>query len=74
MKTNPEKNFPYFSLFVVPEKDSSGEWEEIGAFWKAKSGKGYTGNFAKGLNITGTKQKSGKKVQSEIKQDDSQSD
>lgn len=60
MKQRPDKNLPYFSLFQVPEKGKDEKWIEIGAFWKAKTGNGYTGNFAKNVTI---------KVEAEIKQD-----
>ncbi len=50
-KTNGNERLPYFRLVLAPEKEG-GEWKELGAFWKAKSGKGYSGNFAKNVHIT----------------------
>ncbi len=43
---------PYFSLKIVPEEGVEGaEWKTIGAFWKAASGKGYTGKLEEGVVI-----------------------
>jgi hypothetical protein len=45
---NPER--PYFTLVLPPEQED-GEWVEIGALWKAKSGNGYTGNLKEGVEV-----------------------
>ena len=47
---NPK--LPYFTLKIVPEEGvEDQEWKEIGAFWKAKSGVGYTGAFSEGMTV-----------------------
>lgn len=56
-KTDLEKReqnpkLPYFKLVIPPEEDG-GEWKDVGAFWKAKSGNGYSGQLDDGLEITG---------------------
>ena len=43
-RTQGDERLPYFSLFIVPEEQGK-EWFELGAFWKSKSGKGYSGKF-----------------------------
>ena len=48
--TSENDKLPYFTMFTVPEEDG-GEWKEIAAFWKAKSGKGYNGVLGKGVEI-----------------------
>lgn len=40
--TSKSDKIPYFTMSVPPE-DGNGEWKDIGAFWKAKSGNGYSG-------------------------------
>jgi len=51
-KNDLSKNdkMPYFNLVLPPEKEG-GEWITIGALWKAKSGKGYTGVMNEGVKI-----------------------
>lgn len=49
-KENGNERLPYFRLVQAPEKEG-GEWIELGAFWKSKSGKGYSGNFAKNIKL-----------------------
>ena len=56
--TTKNDKIPYFTLKVVPEEGAGDqEWKEIGAFWKAKSGVGYTGILNEGaiLDITNIK-------------------
>ena len=53
-KENGNERLPYFRLVLPPEKEG-GEWVDLGAFWKSKSGKGYSGKFAEGVSITLTK-------------------
>lgn len=51
--TKNEK-LPYFTLCVVPEEgegDPDEGWKEIAAFWKAKSGFGYTGQMTNGVTV-----------------------
>lgn len=43
MEENPK--LPYFRM-VLPPKEEGGEWIDIGAFWKAKSGNGYSGKIS----------------------------
>jgi hypothetical protein len=45
-KEDREKNekLPYFRLVLIPEEEG-GEWLNIGAFWVAKNGNGYTGHL-----------------------------
>lgn len=53
-KNDVSKNvkLPYFTLKVVPEEGAQDqEWKEVGAFWKAKSGVGYSGFFNEGVAI-----------------------
>lgn len=49
-KRTEENKQPYFRLVVPPETDG-GEWKDIGAFWKAKSGNGYSGKLNEGVAI-----------------------
>lgn len=51
LSKNPKA--PYFNLKVVPDDADQGdkEWKEIGAFWKAKSGVGYSGQFNDGVEV-----------------------
>lgn len=44
---------PYFRLVLIPEEEG-GEWINLGAFWKAKSGNGYTGKTEEGVVIDAT--------------------
>lgn len=46
---NPK--LPYFQLSLPPEEDG-GEWTNIGALWKAKSGNGYSGQLDEGVTIS----------------------
>ncbi len=48
MEENPK--LPYFRLVLPPEEDG-GEWVDVGAFWKAKSGDGYSGSLKEGITI-----------------------
>lgn len=51
-KAAGNEKLPYFSLFIAPEKETQDKtWIEVGAFWKSRSGKGYTGNFSKGFEF-----------------------
>lgn len=52
--TSENDKLPYFTLVLIPEGDSDldQEWKEIGAFWKAKSGKpGYSGYLNEGVAL-----------------------
>jgi hypothetical protein len=49
-KENGNDKLPYFRLTIPPENEN-GEWIEVGAFWKAKSGKGYSGKLADNIEI-----------------------
>lgn len=51
LEENPK--LPYFTLVVPPEdeEDAKGEWQEVGALWKAKSGNGYSGKVNDGVEI-----------------------
>lgn len=40
-QVEPGSKRPYFTLKLITEEGE--DWKEIGAFWKAKSGKGYSG-------------------------------
>ena len=40
--TSKSDKIPYFTLTVPPEQEG-GDWKDIGAFWKSKSGNGYSG-------------------------------
>ncbi len=52
-KSTGTEKLPYFSLFVVPEKGAPDQtWVEVGAFWKARSGKGYSGQFHKDFEFS----------------------
>ena len=48
-KEELEKNpkLPYFRLVLIEQEDENAEaeWTDIGAFWKAKSGNGYSGRL-----------------------------
>lgn len=59
-KAKREENpkLPYFKLVQPPEQDG-GEWIELGAFWHAKSGNGYSGQLNDGNTITAAKKESG---------------
>lgn len=54
-KNDLSKNerLPYFTLFLLPPEDAAPgtEWPEIGALWKSKSGKGYTGKLVDAASI-----------------------
>ncbi len=53
-KNDLSKNakLPYFTLKIVPEEGAKDqEWKEVGAFWKSKSGVGYTGVFSEGMVV-----------------------
>lgn len=43
-------NLPYFRLVQIPEVEG-GDWIDIGAFWKAKSGNGYSGKVNDGVVV-----------------------
>lgn len=65
-KNDLSKNekLPYFTLCVIPEEGADdAEWEEIAAFWKAKSGVGYSGIATEGLVIDTSKMKRFEKKQ-----------
>jgi len=49
-KEDREKNekLPYFRLVLIPEEEG-GDWLDIGAFWPAKSGNGYSGKTNDGV-------------------------
>lgn len=54
-KTDPEKlqenqRLPYFTLLLIPEEEG-GDWKEIGAFWKARNGVGYSGKTNEGVEL-----------------------
>lgn len=50
--TTKNSKLPYFTMKIVPEEGAKDqEWKEIGVFWKAKSGVGYTGFFSEGVDI-----------------------
>lgn len=53
---NPK--LPYFQLSLPPEEDG-GEWVQIGALWKAKSGNGYSGSLNDNVKITVEKKDDG---------------
>ena len=40
---------PYFTMKLVDE--TSQDWIELGAFWKAQSGKGYSGFLNDGIEL-----------------------
>lgn len=42
---------PYFKLSIPPTEEG-GEWIDVAAFWKAKSGNGYSGKTSEGIVIT----------------------
>lgn len=53
--TSKNEKIPYFTLKIVPEEGAADqEWKEIGAFWKSKSGVGYTGVFSEGMVVDAT--------------------
>jgi len=47
-----EKNekLPYFRLVLIPAEEG-GEWTDLGAFWKAQSGNGYSGKLVEGAVV-----------------------
>lgn len=49
-KLSGTDKLPYFKLTLPPEQDG-GEWIEVGALWKAKSGNGYSGKLNEGITI-----------------------
>lgn len=50
LEENPR--LPYFSLVLIPDDSEEGdEWPELGAFWKAKNGIGYSGKTKDGVVI-----------------------
>lgn len=53
-KAKREENtkLPYFTLVVIPDEDAEGDWKEVGALWPAKTGNGYSGKTADGVEIT----------------------
>ncbi len=48
LSKNPK--LPYFSLSLPPAQEG-GDWVDIGALWKAKSGNGYSGLLKEGVTI-----------------------
>lgn len=44
------EKLPYFRLVVIPENEGD-EWLNIGAFWPAKSGNGYSGKVDDGVIV-----------------------
>ena len=58
------EKLPYFTLFMVEDgADGSdkGEFTEVGALWKSKSGNGYSGMTSNGIDITMDESKAYKK-------------
>ena len=49
-KENGDERLPYFKLSMPPEQDG-GEWKEVAALWKSKSGVGYNAKLAEGVTI-----------------------
>lgn len=50
--TTKNEKIPYFTLKLVPDEGAEDqEWKEVGAFWKAKSGVGYTGILNEGAKL-----------------------
>jgi hypothetical protein len=43
------KKTPYFTMKLIDE--NSDDWKEVGVFWKAASGKGYSGFLAEGVEL-----------------------
>lgn len=44
------EKLPYFRLVQIPEEEG-GDWLDIGAFWPAKSGNGYSGKVNDGVVV-----------------------
>lgn len=42
---------PYFTLKLITDEE---DWKEIGVFWKAPSGKGYSGFMNEGVELDTT--------------------
>lgn len=49
-KASGDERLPYFSLKIIPEQEG-GEWIELGACWKSKTGKGYNMKLQEGVEI-----------------------
>lgn len=50
-KREENPKLPYFRLVLPPDEDG-GEWVDIGALWKAKSGNGYSGSLGDHVTLT----------------------
>ncbi len=62
LSENPKR--PYFTLFQIidsAEEGGEAEFKEIGAFWKAKTGTGYSGQFSEGVDVDTSQMKDWKK-------------
>lgn len=47
-KAAGSERLPYFSLFeIIDREGDKAEFKEVAAFWRAKSGKGYSGVSSK---------------------------
>ena len=52
--TSKNEKLPYFTLKLMPETEDGKDFKEIGAFWKSKSGKGYSGGLSEGVVLDTT--------------------
>lgn len=50
-KANGNDRLPYFELVLPPEVEGD-KWITIGALWKSKSGKGYSGKIDKKVKVS----------------------
>lgn len=51
LKRTDTNNQPYFYLRLIPEQEG-GDWVNLGALWKSKSGKGYSGTLEEGITVS----------------------
>ena len=68
-KREENPKLPYFKLVLPPEEDG-GDWTDIGALWKAKSGNGYSGKLDDEVTISVNKKDGGEEYSKLQNEDD----
>lgn len=68
-KREENPKLPYFRL-VLPPEEEGGEWVDIGALWKAKTGNGYSGLLDESVTVSVKKKESEETKEYDKLQDD----